>query len=54
VSNARQDDKVIDLVEGVHAMTVAGGEEVNGVEQAHRLIIGVDFGTTYSGFVVLT
>jgi len=52
-SNPRQDDKVMDLVEGVHAVTVAGGEEVNGMEQAHKLIIGVDFGTTYSGFVTL-
>lgn len=51
-ANGRPEDKVMDLVEGVHAVTVAGGEEVNGVQEAHKLIIGVDFGTTYSGFVV--
>jgi len=43
----------MDLVEGVHAVTVAGGEEVNGVQEAHKLIIGVDFGTTYSGVAVV-
>lgn len=51
-ANGKPEDKVMDLVEGVHALTVAGGEEVNGVQEAHKLIIGVDFGTTYSGFVV--
>lgn len=53
-SNAVDGDgeKVGAVDDSVHAVTAEAQGGVQDSPEAHKLIIGVDFGTTYSGFVL--